>query len=86
MKDIQTSNIESAVLNRIKGILKLQNGQTLAPETNLFGYFDSLSIMDLIVSLEDDFGIEIKPEDMTAEKFSSVKNISNFIKEEISEH
>ena len=85
MKSTQTNSIETIVSNRIKEILKLPDEQFSAPNSDLFSYFDSLSIMDLIVSLEDDFEIEIKPEDMTVEKFSSVKNISNFIKGEIGE-
>lgn len=44
------------------------------------GIFDSLEIMTLIVSIDDNYHIEIDAEDVTAENFNSVEKIMNLIK------
>lgn len=44
------------------------------------GIFDSLEIMTLIVSIDDNYHIEIDAEDVTAENFNSAEKIMNLIK------
>ena len=44
------------------------------------GFLDSLDIMKLIVSLEDEFDIQIEPEDVLSENFENIDSISNLVK------
>ena len=51
------------------------------PTTELIksGILDSLAIIGLVVSLEDEFGVEIADEAVTRENFSTVAAISSLI-------
>lgn len=43
------------------------------------GIIDSLDIMYLIMKLENEFGIEIDPEDVLSENFESVESIAALV-------
>lgn len=45
------------------------------------GILDSFAIAQLISSLEEDFNIEIDPEDIVPEKFSTISEISRLVTE-----
>lgn len=53
----------------------------LADDANLIetGIIDSLGVLNLISTLENDHGIRVAPEDMDIENFSSVARILAFI-------
>ncbi len=53
----------------------------LADEDSLFskGIVDSLGVLDLIASLEEDFGILITEEDLVPENFESIASLSMFV-------
>lgn len=53
----------------------------ITPETNYSNaeYWDSLTAMVMKVMLEDDFGIDIQPEKITA--FNSVQELYDFVVE-----
>ena len=44
------------------------------------GLLDSLDIMNLIIRLEDEFDIQIEPEDVLSENFESIATISDLVK------
>ena len=43
------------------------------------GIMDSLGMMKLVLFLENEFNVQIPPEDMTVENFVSVQSISEYI-------
>jgi acyl carrier protein len=43
------------------------------------GIVDSLGMMKLVLFLEKEFQIKIRPEDMTVENFKTVQNISEYL-------
>ena len=44
------------------------------------GIMDSTGILELIMFIETEFGIEVKEADMTAENFDSVANMIGYVK------
>jgi len=57
-------------------------GDSLTADTRLFGALpelDSLAVVELIVALERRFGIEVPPEDVTAETFETLGALTEFI-------
>ncbi len=41
---------------------------------------DSMGVMSIISMLQDEFGVEISPEDITADNFSTVDEITELMK------
>ena len=44
------------------------------------GIVDSMSVMDLVLFSEKEFGVTISDPEITPENFDSVENLSNFIR------
>lgn len=73
--------------NKIKEILSLfitdelniSNNSLLKEDLGL----DSLSLVNLVLTLNDDFNINIKSEEISKENFYSVETLSNFISEKL---
>lgn len=57
------------------------NPDDLSDEMNLIesGVIDSLGVLNLISALENDWGVQVAPEDMDIENFSTVARIAAFI-------
>ena len=55
--------------------------ETIASEKNLIesGLLDSLSLVQLMVELEDEFKIKIEPDEFDFEDYQSVRSISEMI-------
>ena len=52
----------------------------LTPESDLFACgMDSLAMMQLLLHLEKDFSIRIKPEDMTRERFATAAALAAWL-------
>lgn len=62
-----------AVLNREVG--------ELVPETRLFEdlALDSTSVLELLMSLEDTIGLEIDPDELSADVFRSFGSLSEYV-------
>lgn len=43
------------------------------------GYIDSMDIMEIIVEIEEEFGIEIAPENIVPEYFESIDSLLSLI-------
>ncbi len=43
------------------------------------GLLDSLSLVSLLVHLEEEFGLEISLDDLDISNFSSIRNIAHFV-------
>ncbi len=54
---------------------------TLTAEDRLLtsGLIDSLGVMQLINFLEEEFGVDVSPEDVTIENFQTVNMITQYI-------
>ncbi|MDR1754995.1 MAG: acyl carrier protein, partial [Eubacterium sp.] len=48
------------------------------------GVLDSLDIMNVIMTLEDDFSIEIDPEEVITDNFASLNSIAKMVSEHLS--
>ena len=81
---IQIDSIEE----RVKGVivqtlrLEIEPGE-IGDEDLLFGGdlgLDSMATMEIIVGLEEEFGIEVADEDLRVELFDSVRTLAGYIK------
>lgn len=78
-----------STLEQIKRVLtdRLQlgpRGQGLEPSTPLLGAipeFDSMAVVGVIAALEDEFGIAIMDDEITADIFATVGSLSTFVAE-----
>jgi len=53
---------------------------SLTPQTPLLdGLIDSLGLMELVAFLEDEFGVEVNDEDITADRFRTVADIERLV-------
>ena len=58
----------------------------LEPETALLGNipeFDSMAVMGVITALEDQLGILVEDDDLTAETFETLANLTAFVQSKI---
>lgn len=77
------------LINKIEEILslfvideaKISNNSLLKEDLGL----DSLSLVNLVLTLNDDFNINIKSEEISNENFYSVDTLSTFISKKISQ-
>lgn len=56
---------------------------SITAETRLFGSLpelDSMAVLELIVMLEQRFGIEVDQDDVSAETFETVASLTEFVK------
>ena len=72
------------VLEKVKAILSAQfdvDEDTITPETNIMEDLgaDSLDVLDMLMSLEDEFDVEISDEEI--EKLQTVAQVVSYIEE-----
>ena len=72
------------VLDKVKAILSAQfdvDEDTITPETNIMEDLgaDSLDVVDMLMSLEDEFDVEISDEEI--EKLQTVAQVVSYIEE-----
>lgn len=80
-----------ATIDNIRNILKdvLQLGQRadgLQETTSLFGSipeFDSVAVVSVLTAIEDRFGIFIEDDEISAETFETVGNLSSFVEQKL---
>ncbi len=75
---------ETEIIGKVKGMIAGQFGKSveeIEPELSFIDDLgaDSLDLVELVMSIEDEFGIEILDEDV--EKIKSVQDAVDFIKE-----
>lgn len=75
---------DQEILSKVKEMVASQLGKSedeVTPESSFIEDLgaDSLDLVELIMSMEDEFGLEISDED--AEKIVTVKDAINFIQE-----
>jgi acyl carrier protein len=58
----------------------LENDEPLEPTTDLFAAgMDSMAMMQLVIHVEDHFGIALQPAEMTREHFTTVQTLASFL-------
>jgi len=80
-------NGEESVRNAIKGYINQEvlSGQEIPPvkdDTELVesGILDSLSILRLVLFIEEKYSLKIAPEDVVRENFETVEAISAYVR------
>jgi len=59
---------------------------TLQPETTLLGNipeFDSMAVVSVITALEEQFGIMVEDDDIDAETFETLANLTAFVQSKL---
>lgn len=71
-------NIEKYLVNELKKYLQLNSNIT--SNQNLFDIgLDSLSLINLIIDIENSYKFEFDDSDMVLEKFSTIESIINLV-------
>jgi len=76
---MQPNNVENEVINFIKTTFRVK--EEIQPELSLVGtgIVSSISMIELVCWIEQNFKLQIPPEDFLPENFDSVKSICNYI-------
>lgn len=80
---IQNMNQQTQIrVNVSKVVCKTLTMETIAYEEDLIdsGLLDSLSLIQLMVALEEEFNIRIEPEEFDFEDYRSVKSMTEMIR------
>lgn len=71
-------NIEKYLVNELKNYMQLNSNITL--NQNLFDIgLDSLSLISLIIDIENNYKFEFDDSDMVLEKFSTIESIIKLV-------
>jgi acyl carrier protein len=60
---------------------RIRTGEPIAAETDLLdaGYLDSLLLMELVVTLEEQYGVSIGSDEVSPQNFRSIRALASFI-------
>lgn len=78
---------ETSTLDEVKGVVVETLGiadraEQIGPATPLLGAvpeFDSMAVLQLILALEEHFGITVEDEDVTAEAFETLERLTALV-------
>lgn len=73
---------EKALTDYIMNELAVGRSTQIQPDDDLFssGILDSLGVLQLVLFIEEQFGIEVPDEDVVFENFQSVSTIAEYLK------
>ena len=72
----------AAILDLIVEQQIVESSEPLTPTTDLFGLgLDSMAMMQLLLHLEDRFGVEVTPAEMTRDRFQTATALAGFLVE-----
>ena len=79
---LNNQEIESTVIQVVNTTLKKKAGNIGLDDPLLSsdGHFDSFSLMELVLHLEETFNIEIPDDHLDPDNFYSIKSITSYIK------
>ncbi|RCW43494.1 acyl carrier protein [Paenibacillus prosopidis] len=75
-------NLQTQIVTMVAEVLKLDSGQAqdLHKDTDLISYdLNSLSAVELIVRLEQHFGIEVDDEDLLIDRLASIAKLEQLV-------
>ena len=80
MPDIDVTDTRAVVKQALVEVLE-KDLPELTDETRLFGDLglDSTSVIDLLMSLEDSLGLQIDPDELTAEAFDTFASLTGYV-------
>jgi D-alanine--poly(phosphoribitol) ligase subunit 2 len=69
------------ILTILQGVAQSKEPIAIGPDASLFdaGVLDSFRLLDLVLALEETFGLKIPDADLTAQKFESVNRIAAYV-------
>ncbi|MFK8017436.1 MAG: acyl carrier protein [Gammaproteobacteria bacterium] len=70
----------------VRQTLQLDDSKTLEVDTALLGdipEFDSMSVVTVLVALEEQFGFYVDDDDVSAETFETVGTLLRFVQEKV---
>jgi len=69
-----------------KKLLFSDNGFTYADDASFLeeGIIDSLGVMELVLFIEEKFGVKVKDEELTPDNFDSVNKLASYIQDRLS--
>lgn len=75
------SNVQSALLQFIQSELAIGRRQPIEAEDDLFtsGILDSLGVLQMVLFIEEQFGVKVPDEDVVFENFQSVAAIDAYL-------
>jgi acyl carrier protein len=82
-----TPDIQSQIKDYIaRNILFSDNGFTYSDDASFLeeGIVDSLGIMDLVLFIEQNFGLSVDDEDLIPDNFDSVNKLARYIQRRLS--
>lgn len=81
-------NIESIIENYILNELVYGRKNQISPNESLIntGILDSLTLLQLISFIEDQFSVTVEDEDMTPDNFHTINSMSSLIKRKLGEN
>jgi acyl carrier protein len=73
--------VELTIKTHIQQMMSGRSRPQLASDTPLIegGYLTSLDTVDLVLFLEEKFGVQIDPEEVTEEEFHSLRTIAGLV-------
>ncbi len=76
-----TAAVDKAGLHHVVAELAFMEECEISNDTALFsgGLIDSVSLLEIVVYLEKNYGIKVSGSDLALENFDSLDNISGFI-------
>ena len=79
MKTKSHKSIEDGLLLWYRN--RIRTREQITTETDLLdaGYLDSLMLMELVVSLEEQFGVSIGSEEGSPQNFRSIHSLASFV-------
>ena len=78
---LQKVEISGRIHEWIIGHFPLAKERDIGPYDSLFesGIVDSLGTLDIVLFLEQEFGLVVEDEEMLADHFESIESITNFV-------
>jgi acyl carrier protein len=69
-----------------KNLLFSDNGFTYGDDASFLeeGIVDSLGVMELVLFIEEKFGVKVEDEELTTDNFDSVNKLANYIQRRLS--
>jgi D-alanine--poly(phosphoribitol) ligase subunit 2 len=69
------------ILTILQAVAQSKQPIAIGPDASLFdaGVLDSFRLLDLVLALEEAFGIKIPDADLTAQTFESVNRIATYV-------